>query len=267
MHAAGEDGARCASRAPPRVEKSIRVIQLFQGERALTKDNILLGKFELTGIPPAPRGVPQIEVTFEIGTEKLMMLENLSLSLCERLSCTRFFLFPFVSLIPTLVIFLHRCPLRLFSTAPCADANGILNVQAADKGTGKSEKITITADTGRISQADLVRMVREAEEFADEDRTIKEKIDARNKLEGYGYSMKSTISDKDKLAEEIEAEDKETIDKAVKDTFAWLDQHQDATLTLIASFSFLFHFFPLSSLFFRAVFPSFLYYARNMSLL
>jgi len=151
------------------------LIQVFQGERAMTKDNVLLGKFELNGIPPAPRGVPQIEVTFEI------------------------------------------------------DANGILNVQAEDKGTGKSEKITITADKGRLSQEEIERMVRESEEYADEDRNIKDKIDARNKLEGYAYSMKSTINDKDKLAEKIEAEDKETIEKAVKDTITWMEEHQDAT--------------------------------------
>ena len=89
------------------------LIQVFEGERAMTKDNHILGKFELTGIPPAPRGVPQIEVTFEI------------------------------------------------------DANGILQVSAEDKGTGKSEKITITAEKGRLSQDDIERMVREAEEFAD----------------------------------------------------------------------------------------------------
>jgi heat shock protein 5 len=89
------------------------LIQVFEGERAMTKDNHILGKFELSGIPPAPRGVPQIEVTFEI------------------------------------------------------DANGILQVSAEDKGTGKSEKITITAEKGRLSQDEIERMVREAEEFAD----------------------------------------------------------------------------------------------------
>ena len=104
---------------------------MYQGERSMTKDNVLLGKFELTGIAPAPRGTPQIEVTFEV------------------------------------------------------DANGILNVQAEDKATGKSEKITITADKGRLSEEEIERMVREAEEFADEDKAVKETIDARNGLEGY----------------------------------------------------------------------------------
>lgn len=102
-------------------------------------------------------------------------------------------------------------------------------MQAEDKGTGKSEKITITADKGRLSQEEIERMVRESEEYADEDKNIKEKIDARNKLEGYAYSMKATINDKDKLAEKIEAEDKEAIEKAVKDTITWMDEHQDAS--------------------------------------
>ena len=145
---------------------------MFEGERSLTKDNHLLGKFELSGIPPAARGVPQIEVTFEI------------------------------------------------------DANGILNVAASDKGTGKEEKITITNDKGRLSQEDIERMVREAEEFADEDKAVKERIDARNSLETYAYNMKNTISDSDKLADKLEAEDKETIEEAVKDVLAWLDDNQ-----------------------------------------
>ena len=99
-----------------------------------------LGKFELTGIPPAPRGVPQIEVTFEI------------------------------------------------------DANGILQVSAEDKGTGKAEKITITAEKGRLSEEDIERMVREAEEYADEDKKVKERIDARNGLESYLYNMFAAAS-------------------------------------------------------------------------
>ena len=98
-----------------------------------------LGKFELTGIPPAPRGVPQIEVTFEI------------------------------------------------------DANGILQVSAEDKGTGKAEKITITAEKGRLSEEDIERMVREAEEYADEDKKVKERIDAKNAFDGYLHSLKSAV--------------------------------------------------------------------------
>merc|ERR1712146_608904 len=113
------------------------MIQVFEGERAMTKDNHLLGKFELTGIPPAPRGVPQIEVTFEI------------------------------------------------------DANGILQVSAEDKGTGKADKITITAEKGRLSEEEIERIVQEAEEFAEEDKKTKERIDGRNGLEGYCYNLKN----------------------------------------------------------------------------
>merc|ERR1719157_381473 len=130
-------------------------IQVFEGERTMTKDCHLLGKFELGGIPPAPRGVPQIEVSFEI------------------------------------------------------DANGILNVGAEDKGTGKTEKITITNDKGRLSQEDIERMVREAEEFQEEDKKVREKIEARNALENYVYSMKNTLNDSEKgVADKISDEDK-----------------------------------------------------------
>lgn len=151
------------------------LIQVYQGERPMTKDNILLGKFELSGLPPAPRGVPQIEVTFEI------------------------------------------------------DANGILNVAAEDKGTGKSEKITITADKGRLSQDDIERMVKDAEEFAESDKKLKETIDAKNALEGYAYNMRNTIDDKDKLGDKIEAEDKEAISDAIKETLEWIDDNKEAT--------------------------------------
>jgi len=149
-------------------------IQVFEGERAMTKDNHLLGKFELTNIPPAPRGVPQIEVTFEI------------------------------------------------------DANGILNVGAEDKGTGKKEKITITNDKGRLSQEEIERMVQEAEEYAEEDKLLKEKVDARNQLETYCYNMKNSISDSDKLADKLEEEDKTTVEEAVTDALEWLDDNQNA---------------------------------------
>jgi len=150
------------------------LIQVFQGERSMTKDNTLLGKFELTGIPPAPRGVPQIEVTFEI------------------------------------------------------NADGILNVGAEDKGTGKSERITITADKGRLSEDEIERLVREAEEFAEEDKLVKQTIDARNGLEGYAYNMKNTINDDDKLGDKIEEEDKETIEEAVSETIEWLEDNPEA---------------------------------------
>jgi len=149
------------------------LIQVFEGERSMTKDNHILGKFELTGIPPAPRGQPQIEVTFEV------------------------------------------------------DANGILNVAAEDKGTGKSEKITITQEKGRLSQEDIDRMVQEAEEFAEDDKKVKERIDARNALEGYSYSIRNTIED-EKLKDKIEEADRETIQEALKETTDWLDDNQNA---------------------------------------
>ncbi|OAP54835.1 chaperone DnaK [Fonsecaea erecta] len=150
------------------------LIQVFEGERAMTKDNNLLGKFELTGIPPAPRGVPQIEVSFEL------------------------------------------------------DANGILKVSAGDKGTGKSESITITNDKGRLTQEEIDRMVAEAEEFAEADRAIKDKIDARNKLENYASSLKNQVHDEDGLGGKIDDEDKETLLDAIKETQDWLSDNADS---------------------------------------
>ncbi|CAO3628793.1 unnamed protein product [Cunninghamella blakesleeana] len=150
------------------------LIQVFEGERAMTKDNNKLGKFDLNGIAPAPRGVPQIEVTFEI------------------------------------------------------DANGILKVSAADKGSGKSESITITNDKGRLSQEDIDRMVREAEEFADEDRTVRERTEAKNQLENYVYSLKGQLSSDDGALSKLSEEDKETIEDAVRDKVDWLDENPSA---------------------------------------
>merc|ERR1719299_87918 len=150
-------------------------IQVYEGERAMTKDNHLLGKFDLNGIPPAPRGVPQIEVTFEI------------------------------------------------------DANGILQVSAEDKGTGKSEKITITAEKGRLSEEEIERMVQEAEEFAEEDKKTKERIDGRNALEGYCYNLKNQLEDEEKgIADKISEEDKETLEEAIREALEWLDDNQEA---------------------------------------
>ncbi|CAL4953009.1 unnamed protein product [Urochloa decumbens] len=147
-------------------------ISVFEGERSMTKDNRLLGKFDLAGIPPAPRGTPQIEVTFEV------------------------------------------------------DANGILQVQAADKGTGKSEKITITSDDRRISQEEIDRMVREAEEFAEEDRKVRERVDARNKLETYVYQVKSAVDDT-KMADKMDPDDKEKVEEAIREANDWLDGNAD----------------------------------------
>lgn len=141
----------------------------------MTKDNHLLGKFDLTGIAPAPRGVPQIEVTFDI------------------------------------------------------DANGILKVSAQDKGSGKSENIVITNDQGRLSQEEIERMIKEAEEFADQDRITKERIDAKNSFENYIYSMRNTIEDPEKLANKISEDEKEKIKDALKEAQSWLDANQGAS--------------------------------------
>lgn len=149
-------------------------IQVFEGERPMTKDNHLLGKFDLTGIPPAPRGVPQIEVSFEI------------------------------------------------------DVNGILRVSAEDKGTGNKEKITITNDQNRLTPEDIERMVNDAEKFADEDKKVKERVDARNELESYAYSLKNQVGDKEKLGAKLSEEDKKTITDAVDEQIKWFEANQDS---------------------------------------
>lgn len=146
-------------------------IQVFEGERAMTKDNHLLGKFDLTGIPPAPRGVPQIEVTFDI------------------------------------------------------DANGILNVSAQDKSSGKQEKITITNDKGRLSKEEIEKMVSDAEQYKAEDEKQKDRISAKNNLESYCFNMKSTLED-EKLKDKIGDSDKEAITKKCDETIKWLDANQ-----------------------------------------
>lgn len=101
-------------------------------------------------------------------------------------------------------------------------------MKAEDKGTGRSEKITITNEKGRLSQEEIDRMVREAEEFAEEDKKVKEKIDARNQLETYVYNMKNTVNDKDKLADKLESEEKEKVEEALKEALEWLDDNQNA---------------------------------------
>ena len=146
-------------------------IQVYEGERAMTKDNHLLGKFDLTGIPPAPRGVPQIEVTFDI------------------------------------------------------DANGILNVSASDKSTGKQNKITITNDKGRLSKEDIERMVNDAEKFKAEDEVQKERIAAKNGLESYCFNMKATIDD-EKVKDKISDADKKAINDKCDEAIKWLDGNQ-----------------------------------------
>ncbi|KFP93299.1 Heat shock 70 kDa protein, partial [Haliaeetus albicilla] len=149
------------------------LVQVYEGERAMTKDNNLLGKFDLTGIPPAPRGVPQIEVTFDI------------------------------------------------------DANGILNVSAVDKSTGKENKITITNDKGRLSKDDIDRMVQEAEKYKAEDEANRDRVAAKNSLESYTYNMKQTVED-DKLKGKISDQDKQKVLDKCREVVSWLDRNQMA---------------------------------------
>merc|ERR1719376_1490686 len=142
------------------------LIQVFEGERSMTKDNNILGKFQLDGIPPAPRGVPQIEVTW--------------------------------------------------------------NVHAADKSTGKSNKITITNEKGRLSQDEIDRMVKAAEEFAEEDRKNRERIEKKNELENYCYSLKNTINE-EQMKDKISEDDKKAIQTAVDSGLQWLEGNQAAS--------------------------------------
>ncbi|XP_033889044.1 heat shock 70 kDa protein-like [Acipenser ruthenus] len=149
------------------------LIQVYEGERAMTKDNNLLGKFELSGIPPAPRGVPQIEVTFDI------------------------------------------------------DANGILNVSAVDKSTGKENKITITNDKGRLSKEEIERMVQDANKYRAQDEAQREKIAAKNSLESFAFNMKSSVEEENMKAKISEDDKKQIIDKC-NQAISWLDKNQMA---------------------------------------
>merc|ERR1712000_151194 len=136
------------------------LIQVFEGERAMTKDNRLLGKFELSGIPPAPRGTPQIEVTFDV------------------------------------------------------DENSILQVSAMDK--------------ARLSEEEIERMVNEAAQFEEEDKKMREKVEARNSLEGVAYSLKSQINDKEKLGGKLSDDDKQAVEDAVAEAIKFLDENPNA---------------------------------------
>ncbi|XP_078271922.1 heat shock cognate 71 kDa protein-like [Rhinoraja longicauda] len=149
------------------------LIQVYEGERAMTKDNNLLGKFELCGIPPAPRGMPQIEVTFDI------------------------------------------------------DANGILNVSAVDKSTGKESKITITNDKGRLSKEEIERMVQEAERYKGQDERQRERIAAKNTLESHAFNMKSSVED-DKMRGKVGDEDRNKVVEKCNQTISWLEGNQAA---------------------------------------
>merc|ERR1712070_632803 len=149
------------------------LIQVFEGERAMTKDNSTLGEFQLEGIPPMPRGVPQVDVTFDI------------------------------------------------------DANGILNVSAMEKSTGKEQKITITNDKGRMSADEIERLVQEAERFKAEDEANRGRVEAKNSLENYAFQIRNSIND-EKLAGKVSEEDKTKINDAVQSTTSWLDANQNA---------------------------------------
>ncbi|RID51882.1 hypothetical protein BRARA_H02518 [Brassica rapa] len=147
------------------------LIQVYEGERARTRDNNLLGTFELKGIPPAPRGVPQINVCFDI------------------------------------------------------DANGILNVSAEDKTAGVKNQITITNDKGRLSKEEIEKMVQDAEKYKAEDQQVKKRVEAKNSLENYAYNMRNTVKD-EKLAQKLDQEDKQKIEKAIDETIEWIEGNQ-----------------------------------------
>ena len=149
-------------------------IQVFEGERSMTKDNHHLGKFDLTDIPSAPRGTPQIEVTFEI------------------------------------------------------DVNGMLKVSAEDKATGSKNHIVIQNDNNRLSPEDIERMIHEAERYSDDDKKAKDRVEAKNELEGYCYSLKNQVDDKEKLGAKLTEDDKRTITDAVEEALDWLGSHHDA---------------------------------------
>ncbi|CAM9498087.1 unnamed protein product [Laminaria digitata] len=151
------------------------LVKVFEGERAMTKDNHVLGQFDLTGLPPAPRGVPQIEVTFEV------------------------------------------------------DANGILQVSARDVGTGRAERITVSGDTGRLSEDEILRMLKDAETFKEEDKAVKLRLDARNSLESYVYNMKNILDDEEgSVASKISEADKEELTSSINEALDWLDDTPDA---------------------------------------
>ncbi len=148
-------------------------ISIFEGERARTKDNNLLGRFNLTGIPPAPRGVPQIEVSFDL------------------------------------------------------DANGILNVNAVEKGSGKKEKITITNDAGRLSKEQIEKMVKDAEQYAEEDKKVQERVAAKNKLENYAFSLRNTINE-EQTKNKLSDDDRKMIEDSVDEIQKWIDSNSAA---------------------------------------
>ena len=147
-------------------------VQVFEGERQFTKDNNKLGEFQLNGIPPMPRGVPQIEITYDV------------------------------------------------------DADGILNVSALEKSSGKKENITVTNDRGRLSQEDIDRMVKEAEEFKEDDMKQKEKVDAKNELEMLIFQCKSQL-EKPEIQEKLNSEDKDEANARLNEIQTWIDNDEE----------------------------------------
>ena len=147
-------------------------IQVYEGERRFTKDNSILGKFDLNGIPPMPRGVPQIEVTFNV------------------------------------------------------DANGILQVSANERSSGKSEEITIKAEKGRLSDEEIERMVKDEEDNRDADTAYAEKVEARNTFESYVYGLRNSLDEG--LGDKLSEDDKTTLNEAISSALAWLDDNQSA---------------------------------------
>jgi L1 cell adhesion molecule like protein len=150
-------------------------ILIFEGERNFTKDNNLLGKFRLDGIPPMPRGVPQIEITYDM------------------------------------------------------DANGILNVSAVEKGSGKTNKITITNDKGRLSKEQIEKMVAAAEQYAEEDKKRMEYVEAKNDLESYLYNARNTMRD-EKTKEKLTEDDIKAAEEHLQTGITWFEGHSDATI-------------------------------------
>ena len=151
-------------------------IQVFEGERSMTKDNNKLGEFNLSGIPPMPRGMPQIEISYEV------------------------------------------------------DANGILNVSAIEKSTGKSENITITNESNRLTQEDIDRMVNEAEQYKEEDNEIKERIKSKMKLESYCFQIRNTMLNDDKMKSML-GDDANTVDKTTQEAIDWVEQENVTSRT------------------------------------
>ncbi len=148
-------------------------IKIYQGERAMTRDCDALGEFDLGGIPPMPRGVPQIEITYDV------------------------------------------------------DANGILNVSASEKSTGKSNKITITNDKQR-SKEDIEKMIQEAEKYAAADKEVMERVDARNAAESYLYNARNSLRE-EKVKEKLGEEDIDAAEKLIAEGLTWLDENRETS--------------------------------------